>query len=213
MRAAGWMTVWGVFVFGCSLPRDPELGQSFADNFERTNLGASYFDTIGRYRIINGQLNIEKAYNNPLWLRRKLPRNVQVDLDVKSLSSDGDMKVELYGDGESFARDRGAYVSSGYVLCMGGWHNTKSFIARRLEHGREGIDIVSRTDVKVVPGKTYHWRIVRKGKELTWYIDGKLFLSYHDDEPLYGRGHEHFGFNNWEADVWYDNLKITALSN
>ena len=197
---------------GCALPRDPGLGSKFRDDFERTGLGKNYFDTIGRYRIINGKLNIEKAYNNPLWLRRRLPRNVEIELDVMSRSKDGDMKIELFGDGESFARDRGAYVASGYVICMGGWHNTKSFIARRLEHGREGIDMVSRTDVKVVPNKVYHWRILRQGKELRWYVDGELFLSYHDEEPLYGRGHDHFGFNNWESDVWYDNLRIEALS-
>jgi len=32
-----------------------------------------------------------------------------------------------------------------------------------------------------------------------------------DSEPLEGRGHDHFGFNNWQSDLWFDNLKVTPL--
>jgi len=198
---------------GCGRPRDPAMGHSFADQFNRKAIGASYFDTIGRYRVIRGRLNIEKAYNHPLWLRRRLPRNVEVSVDVASMTDDGDMKVEIFGDGQSSATtNRGAYMATGYVLCMGAWHNTKSFIARKNEHGKEGIDVVSRVDEKVVKGKTYHWRIVRRGHLLEWYVDGELFLSFNDPEPLYGYRNDHFGFNDWQSDVYFDNLKIRRLN-
>ncbi len=215
-RAFLWMTACAVLVttHACGPTRDRKVARSFSDDFERTNLGPNYFDTIGRYRIINGWLNIEKAYNNPLWLVRRLPKDVQVDLDVKSRTKDGDIKIEIFGDGRSFAKDRGAYVATGYVLCMGGWNNTESFIARRFEHGRFGRkrqDIVLRTDVKVVPDKVYHWRIIRRGGRLEWYVDGELFLSYDDRDPLSGPGHDHLGFNNWQSDLWFDNLTIKAL--
>ena len=214
-----WSLLFGVLGLlatspGCGPARDRTLTKTFSDDFERKNLGADYFDTIGRYRIIEGWLNIEKAYNNPLWLRRRLPRNVKIELDVKSRTKDGDIKIELFGDGRSFAKDRGAYVATGYVLCMGGWNNTQSFIARRFEHGRFGRkkqDIVLRTDVKVVPDKVYHWRIIRRGGTLKWYVDGTLFLTYDDPDPLFGPGHDHLGFNNWQSDVWFDNLRIETL--
>jgi hypothetical protein len=32
-----------------------------------------------------------------------------------------------------------------------------------------------------------------------------------DREPLSGRGHDHFAFNNWDSDLWFDNLRITPL--
>ncbi len=198
----------------CGPARDKKLTRTYKDDFERTNLGSDYFDTIGRYRIVKGRLNIEKAYNNPLWLTRRLPRNVEVQLDVRSRTKDGDIKVELFGDGRTFAKDRGSYVSTGYVLCMGGWNNSKSFIARRFEHGKFGrqrTDIVVRTDVKVQKDRWYHWRILRRDKRLEWYVDGELFLSYDDPDPLEGPGHEHFGFNNWQSDVWFDNLVIKPL--
>jgi hypothetical protein len=69
----------------------------------------------------------------------------------------------------------------------------------------------SRTDVKVEPGKTYHWRIVLRGPEIRWEIDGKEFLSFVDRRPLQGPGHEHFGFGNWEAEASFDNLVIRPL--
>ena len=32
-----------------------------------------------------------------------------------------------------------------------------------------------------------------------------------DPDPLYGAGHDHFAFNNWASDLWFDNLVITPL--
>jgi hypothetical protein len=32
-----------------------------------------------------------------------------------------------------------------------------------------------------------------------------------DSDPLWGRGHDHFAFNNWNSELWFDNLKITPL--
>ena len=213
-RAAAEVSIFLMVLMtaGCR-PGDPEIKKEFSDSFQRVLLGRDYFDTIGRYRIIKERLNIRKAYNHPLWLRRRLPRDVEITLDVESRTSEGDIKVEVFGDGRSHAMNRGAYKATGYVICMGGWKNSKSFIARKDEHGRPGEDIVIRKDpeARVERGRVYHWRIIRKGEMLEWYVDGKLFLSFEDTRPLYGRQNDHFGFNNWQADVWFDNLKIRPL--
>ena len=127
---------------------------------------------------------------------------------------DADIKVEVFGDGRSFVDHRGAYKSTGYVLALGAWKNTKSFIARQLEHppkGREREFMAVRSDFRVRPGQTYHFRIVRQGQEIKWDIDGRPFLSFVDRRPLWGKGHDHFGFNNWESEVAFDNLIIRPL--
>jgi hypothetical protein len=215
-RCRVWLAIsflwFAALASGCR-PSDPPLDEGFEDDFERKVLGKPYFDTIGRYRIIKGRLNIEGAYNHPLWLRRRLPRNVEITFDVEAKTDDGDIKVEVFGDGRSHAMHRGAYMATGYVVCMGGWKNSKSFIARKDEHGKEGEQIVSRKDPKarVDKGRRYHWRIVRKGDTLEWYVDGELFLSYEDSRPLFGSENDHFGFNNWQSDVYFDNLKIRPL--
>ena len=35
------------------------------------------------------------------------------------------------------------------------------------------------------------------------------FLSYDDPQPLEGKGHEYFAFDNWDSDLWFDNLSIS----
>jgi hypothetical protein len=43
------------------------------------------------------------------------------------------------------------------------------------------------------------------------WVDDAVLLEMVDPEPLGGRGHDHFGFNNWQSELWFDNLKITPL--
>ncbi len=66
---------------------------------------------------------------------------------------------------------------------------------------------------RVVVKQRYHWKIVRAGTTITWYVDDMEtpFLSLDGPDPLAAKGHEYFGFNNWQSDSWFDNLSITAL--
>lgn len=195
---------------GCKVKDPPPITAPWTDDFERSELGGNYYPTASGYEVVNGALHIKGAYNHPLWLRKKLPRDVQIDLEVWGMTPDGDLKVEVFGDGESHASDRGAYRATSYVVCMGGWNNSKSFIARMDEHGR---DLTTRTQPRVEVGKHYQWRIVRRGNDITWYVDDMStpFLQWTDPSPLEGSGHEYFGFNNWQSDAFYDNLTITPL--
>ncbi|HKA90713.1 MAG TPA: hypothetical protein VKE22_23790 [Haliangiales bacterium] len=196
-------------LLGCKVPDPPPIGDTpWEDRFERSEVGADYVATDSVYEVRGGALRVEKAYNQPLWLRKKLPADAEIDLDVRSMSPAGDIKVEIWGDGESKARDRGAYTSTGYVFIFGGWSNTRSILARLEEHGR---DLVARSEPKVEPGRTYHWKIVKGGGHIEWSIDGQKFLAYDDANPLSGPGHEYLGFNDWEAEVWFDNLVIKPI--
>jgi len=195
----------------CRVKDPPPITQPWTDTFERDEPGTNYYQTGSGYRVEGGALNAHGGHNKPLWLRKKLPRNVRVDLDAWSSSPDGDIKVELFGDGHSFDPDEGDYTSTGYVFIFGGWHNEKSIIVKGYEHGTDVTP--PKLQPKVVAGKHYHWRIERKGKVLTWWIDDMTtpFLTYDDPEPLIGAGHEYFAFSNWETDTWFDNLTITPL--
>jgi hypothetical protein len=146
------------------LPEPPPNRDPFADHFERRVLGPDYRETGAGYAVVDGALSAHGAHNHPLWLRRPIPRDVRIELDAWSTERRGDLKVEVFGDGQSFDPDGGAYRASGYELIFGGWYNTKSMIARLDEHGA---DQVQRTDRKVVPNQRYHWRIERKGKRVT----------------------------------------------
>ena len=196
-----------VLLAACTPQGDPGIGSAFSDDFERTQLGDAYKSTGGNWRIENGELHVKGAKNHPLWLLRTLPRDARVEFDVRSESPEGDIKVEVFGDGASYARDD-SYTATSYVIIFGGWDNSRNVLARMDEHGDDRVVGKAR---KVEPGETYRFRIERIGGTLTVWVDGDILLEMDDAEPLAGRGHDHFGFNNWQSDLWFDNLKVTPL--
>jgi hypothetical protein len=226
-------------VVGCKT-KTPVINEPFAEPFDRAEIGASWLDTSGgQFRLRDGKLNVQGGLNRPLWLRKRLPRDLVVELDVMSKSDVGDIKIELFGDGESFDPDQGTYYPTGYVFVFGGWGNSLSIIGKLGEHddavkvsrphvpppqppatgplaGPGGGDTPAAAaparpatlDDAVAPGRTYRWVITRKGGQIDWKIDGQPFLSWSDPAPLYGDDKGYLGFNNWQSDVYFDNLTI-----
>ncbi len=196
------------FAIGCTQSGGGgTVTSAFKDDFNRDSLGPDWLDTGGSYRLENGVLKVEGAKNHPLWLKRTLPRDVKIELDAWSDSPDGDIKFEVFGDGTSYALTP-SYTATSYVIVLGGWKNSKSIIARMEEHGG---DRQVRTDLRVEPGRKYHFTVTRKGNLLAWKLDGQPFLDLNDDAPLAGPGHDHFGFNNWATPLSFDNLVIEPL--
>jgi hypothetical protein len=202
-------TVFLLTVAACKVKDPPPITERWSDDFARDVVGSSYYDTGSKdWRVRDGALTGRGAHNHPLWLRKKIPRDVRIDVDVWSNTADGDIKVEIFGDGKSYDPNAGRYTATSYVVIFGGWKNSKSMIARQDEHGE---DEVHRTTPRVEPGRKYHWTITRQGKVLDWLVDGEPFLRYEDKSPLEGAGHEYFGFNCWESDSWFDNLVVESL--
>lgn len=197
---------------------DPLITAVFNDNFDRPNLGPSWRATSGQWRITDGKLCGASVRNHPVWLRRRLPTNAVIEFDATSYSPDGDIKAEFWGDGRSGATGASYTNATSYLTIWGGWKNTYHVLARINEHGddRQELALVpGSTDFKlaqVVPEKTYHFRIERNdGRTVKWSVDDQVILSFADPKPLLGTGHEHFGYNDWEVRVCFDNLRITPL--
>jgi hypothetical protein len=99
------------------------------------------------------------------------------------------------------------------MIVFGGWNNSKSIIGRLGEHDsavkaerdRQGDEPL------VIPGKKYHFTIIRKSGLINWKIDGATYLSWNDPDPLDGPGHEFFAINDWESEVVFDNLSIRKV--
>jgi hypothetical protein len=173
----------------------------FEDDFERENgsPGGAYSATGAAWRIASGWLHSPGAKNNPLWIGARLPRDVVVEFDART-DGNGDIKCEIFGNGRDHA--------SGYVLVFGGWSNTVSVIARLDEHGK---DRKERKDRPVEKGRTYRFRVERKGTRLDWSIDGEPFMTFDDPAPLEGPGHDRFALSSWANDVFFDRLVIRPL--
>lgn len=193
---------------GCTPQGDPAVGpDGFFDDFDRESLGEVWRNTGGPWAVRDGRLHVRGARNHPLWLRLTLPRDVRIEFDARSDSPEGDIKVEVFGDGVSKAESE-SYTATSYVVIFGGWNNSLNVLARMNEHGDDRVVGPAR---RVEPGTTYHFKIERRGGTIAVWVDDRLLVEMDDPSPLEGRGHDHFAFNDWQADVSFDNLRITPL--
>jgi hypothetical protein len=191
---------------------------AFEDSFERDDLGPNWRTLSPSWRIVRGRLCGRRAHNKGAWLALPLPTNVRIEFDAFAESTEGDLKVELFGDGESGATSTSYTNATSYLAILGGWKNSKHVLARLNEHGddRQEIEVDLASDDErmrpVAAGQPYHFKLERSdGKTVEWSVNGATYLTFADRDPLVGLGHEHFGFNDWEAPVCFDNLKITPL--
>lgn len=195
----------------------PLIG-TFEDNFERPALGSDWTTTSAEWHIEAGKLCVKNAHNHGAWLARTLPINCRIEFDAVSTAADGDIKAEIFGDGVSAATGASYNDATSYITIFGGWKNTFHVLARMNEHAsdRPEIRIAPGSDDErarpVNPGQVYHFKVERAdGKTLRWWVGDMLMFKLADPEPLTGSGHDHFGFNDWEVPVCFDNVKVTAL--
>lgn len=172
----------------------------------------------GIWHVEQGRLCGEHAKNHGIWLKRTLPVNARIEFDAISSSPDGDLKAEYWGDGRSYATALSYTNATSYLTIFGGWHNKYHVLARINEHGndRKEITVDPNSDdpreKPAVAGQIYHFKVERTdGKTVKWSVDGVEMLSYPDPAPLTGLTHDHFGFNDWDVRVCFDNVKVVPL--
>jgi hypothetical protein len=204
------------------------LRAPFEDDFERAAAtgDAAFVDpgpewaatSPGAWRIEDGRLCGEHAHNHGLWLKRALPVDARIEFDAVSQSPDGDLKAEYWGDGRSYATALSYTNATSYLTIFGGWHNKFHVLARLNEHGndRKEIEVDPNSDdpreKPVVAGQLYHFKVERAdGRTIKWWVDGNEMLSWTDASPLVGAGHDHFAFNDWDAKLCFDNVKVVPL--
>jgi hypothetical protein len=183
------------------------------------NLGPNW-DQIrtNAWKVENGKLCGEGAHNHGVWLNKVLPVNARIEFDATTFSDDGDLKTELWGDGKSYATGTSYTNATSYLAILGGWKNTLQVLARLNEHGtdRREIKIDNTSDDprqrSVQRGQVYKFKIERNdGKTVRWSVNDVEMFTWADPQPLTGQGHDHFGFNEWEVKVCFDNVKVTPL--
>ena len=176
----------------------------FEDDFEK---GLGKWEPEGsNWKVVQGRLYTGDApnENKGVWLSTPaLPPNVRIEFTATSVKGnnpafEGDIKCEFGGEAKEHA--------AGYIVIFGGWKNTLSSIAKKDEHG-EGRLVVDGAR-RVEEGRTYAFAVVRLGDQIKWYLDGELFLTARDAEPLAGGA---FGFNNWNSRVYFDNVRVFSL--
>lgn len=198
--------------------QDEPLIAPFEDRFDRAELGPDWRALSPAWKIEDGRLCGRGARNRGVWLRRVLPDAARVEVTAIASSDDGDLKVELWGDGRSGARGTSYDDATSYVAILGGWRNSRHVLARLDEHGDDRLELLvdPRADDPrqraIAPGQPYHLRFERRdGRTLRWEVDGVPLFELEDEEPLRGPGHDHLGFNDWDAPVCFDDLRIEPV--
>jgi hypothetical protein len=170
------------------------------------------------WEVKDGKLCGKSARNRGVWLNRTLPANARIEFDATSSSADGDLKAEYWGDGRSGASSTSYTNATSYLTIFGGWKNTFHVLARIDEHAPDRLQIalsadsIEEREKPVVAGRAYGFKVERAdGKTIAWWVDGVLIHRLEDKAPLAGAGHDHFGFNNWEVPVCFDNVKVAPL--
>lgn len=203
----------------CDSNKDPALTAPFTDNFDRSELGDDWRSTsYGAYFLRNNKLCIAKPRNHPLWLKRRLPNNVRIELDAIPTSANADIKTEVFGDGCAFDTEGKDYTATAYVFVLGAHANSEHWLARLYEHGPDAkktnllAGAPSIASGKLIAQTNYHLVIERSdAKTISMKVDGTLIHEMVDPEPLAGVGHDHFAINGWDAPSCFDNLVITPL--
>jgi hypothetical protein len=197
---------------------EPVLAERFTDDFERAELGPAWLALSPAWRLEGGELCAQGAKNRGVWLQKRLPHAARIELDAVAHDAEGDIKVELWGDGRSGATGESYSNATSYIAILGGWGNALHVLARLDEHDPKRLERSVRPGsgdpaaAPVDPGHRYRFKFERKqGNILVWTVDGQTLFELADDRPLSGPGHDHFGFNEWTARVCFDNLEIVPL--
>lgn len=185
----------------CQVRDPPPVTGRWQDTFERGSIGRNYRQTGPGYALAAGRLTATDAHGRPLWLRKRLPHDVRVELDAGTSDPAGELRVELFGDGEGDPEGPQP-VASGYAFALTGSE-------ARLD--RPG---ALPTTATVARGAaTTHWKLERSGRTVRWFVGDMqhAVLTYVDPRPLEDDTHAYFGFVDGTDATWFDNLVITPL--
>jgi hypothetical protein len=192
--------------------------QPYTEHFDGPKLSPDWNATSSIWQIENGRLCGRLAHNHPAWLARRLPKNARISFSAESDSPEGDLKVEVWGDGHSGATGISYTNASSYLFILGGWKNQLHVLARLNEHGADRVErhvnaaSTDPRDQRVQPGTRYQFQIERNdGRTVRWSVNGVEIHRFVDQQPLMGTGHDHLAFNDWEAHVCFDDLNIIPL--
>ena len=194
----------GMCLAGCAQTLQAPPGWKFAckTNFKDVaKMPAAWKVIEGKAKIADGKLVLtaeEFAHAQIALKTPRFPGSVRLEVDASLVGPDVcDLSPLLNGDGTGW--------ESGYLLQFGAAENMEN----RLRCDGEIVDDAKAdTTVFVTPGKTHHVVAENDGGKLRLIVDGKVILSYTDNQPLKGKGHDQIGFYTWNCTLQIEKFTI-----
>jgi len=153
----------------------------FSDPFERAALGPDWQVISGDWRIEHGMLIGGPGEGaSEIACTKKFPGCQRLEYDARADDPQPCDLSGLLGIGE-------AGSESGYFFGFGSEWNVHSKLVIR------GAEIKDWPKV-ITPGKVHHVVCERDGKTLRNVVDGEVVMTYTDESPLTGEGHDKVGF-------------------
>ena len=171
------------------------------------------------------------GYVATVWCRTPTPANVRVEFDACVVGSSVDVNninfFMCYSDssGKPLFETRESRRTADYKL----YHSLNGHIFTFLKapeksgqvyadgtrKGRmrmrrcPGFQLMTECfDYRCDAGATYHVTITKRGGDITFGVDGRVFLRAHDPNPLPGGL---IGLRTFRTELWWDNIKVTSL--
>ena len=142
-----------------------------------------------------------------LWSKRQHGDNITVEFFVgPKMDRSRGKWYEYAADFNAVICADGKDISSGYSFMFGGWNDRGSQIVR----GRE---IVAENRRIVIPRKSsthrrwFHVKLRKRGKQLTFWVDGARVGSVRDEKPLTGN---RFGLWTWDNGIMVAQVRVAT---
>lgn len=178
--------------------------------------------------MVNADPQLKKGpgYVATVWLKKRFFGNVQIQFDAHVVSSTIDtnnINFFLYytqpAKGSTMYDTRNLrldgiydryYDLNGYIFTFLKVPGTKGDRARFRLHRCPGFELIDQSFAfHSRKGETYHITIEKRGKNLSYAVDGTVYLHASDDKYNWTSGL--IGFRTFQTDVWFDNLEIRRL--
>lgn len=163
-----------------------------------------------------------------VWHRAVQPGDFDLELDAHVVSSSADANnINLffgYTDPSGFPLEQTKHLRKNAAYSL--YHQLNGYIVTFLNDaegaGGKAADGSTKARVRIRrnpgfkllaetfayhcrPGVTYHLRLVKRGGEIRFAVDGKELLRATDPEPL---GPGYFGLRTYRTWLWWDNIRL-----
>jgi hypothetical protein len=189
--------------------------------------GQSVYVENGHLRVnADPKLTKGPGYVATVWLNKEFSGDIQIQFDAHVISSTIDtnnINFFLYFNdpekGRTLSGTRNLrldglydhYFSlNGYIFTFLRPPHAKTDLARFRLHRCPGFELMAQKFASHSrPGETYQITITKRGRELTFSVDGTEYLRASDDKYNWTRGF--IGFRTFQTDLWFDNLLVKRL--